>query len=122
MRQIILGVSILALISVKADAEVTVQEYREAKIHGGQSWDATKLYLLGVAHGVKYANGLLKAEHLPMLYCPPDSDALDTEGYLAILDRELRTQTLPSSMHIEVVLTVAMHKIYPCSKVLWNPT
>lgn len=114
MKRFALSGLILLVLSASANA-VTVKQYADMKAKGGDEWAIIASYVSGVGAGLLHANVQLVLDHEKPLFCPPQHLALNMDNYLALLDAELARAKPSSDVTIEVVLTYAILKAFPCT-------
>ncbi len=120
MKRLMLA-SILGMMLYASVAEaLDYKDYKAAKGVGGVSWNSVKVFVNGVSEGFLIANAELAGQKRPLLYCQPDSFALNADNLLAILNDAMKkieenTHTpLTDDMQIEAILLVGMQHTFPC--------
>jgi hypothetical protein len=104
----------LLLTTSVVTGNVTIAQYREAKSHGGQTWQTVQTYVSGVGTGLLTANAMLEIEHKPLLYCQPLKLTLDANNYIEVLEKEIAETRPPDTMDINIVLGAGLKSTFPC--------
>jgi hypothetical protein len=110
----LLPVLVAVLAWSSAHAEVTVKDWRESKTNP-ETAKIIKTYIAGITSAYTSANGYLDATKREMLYCAPDTLAINVNNSESFLDSILeKRKGIEDTMPISIVILVALREAFPC--------
>lgn len=108
--KLITTVLIILLSSINRVTALTIKEYKEMS-----NEEIVKIYVKGVGEGLMWGNTMINVRQNTNIFCPPPKMALNGENYISILQKELESNSsYKDSDPIELVLVLALEKVFPC--------
>ena len=120
MRVLLASLCVLVFVQSRANAEMTVKEYQK-EVHSSirDRADAVKLYVIGVGHGISWANTDAAQKGVP-LYCQPPKFGLNGDNYIDILEKTIKvfeakaTAKELNEFPVAMVLLTGLEQTFPC--------
>lgn len=72
------------------------------------------LYLIGVGHGLSWANAILQNRKQPLIYCEPGNFAMVGQQYVGMLETFLKKRPDLKPEPAAVVMMMALQDVFPC--------
>ena len=112
----------VAVCSTSAHAEtLLLKKYRQAHAAGPLP-DSILNYISGIADGLETSNIVLSWKKKPMLFCQPESLALNSQNFITIIDTEIKRRIASGEKPygdeypVMLILVDGMQRTFPCEK------
>jgi hypothetical protein len=94
--------------------QMTIKKYQELKAKDalGDVW--FQAYITGLGRGFLWMNAVLASRGQPQASCVPEHLTLNADNYIDVLNRELKRDSMPDAMPIEMELLGGLMRPFPC--------